>query len=80
MLVSKKSREPNKNPKICVTTHGEPRHEQVEYSHVGQHLHWLCVGHVDFLLLVYFFLTLGSQRERSFWWDVGLNWWRINVG
>ena len=29
----------------------------------------VCVGHVDFMLFVYFFPTLGSLRECSFWWN-----------
>ena len=31
------------------------------------------VGHINFNLLVYFFLALGSRRECGFCWNMGLN-------
>ena len=31
-----------------------------------------CVGHVDFMLFVSISFALGSQRERSFQWNMGL--------
>ena len=32
-----------------------------------------CIGHVDFMLFVSISCTLDSQREHSFWWNMGLS-------
>ena len=54
-----------------------PQREQVEYSSRWAREGWVHIGHVDFMLFVSISFVsipfaLGSQRESSFWWNMGL--------
>ena len=60
-------------PKICVLPDRKPKRKPVEYL-----LHWVPtqnsgVGHVHFMFFVLISFALGSQREHSFQWNIGLN-------
>ena len=56
--------------------------QAVEYGHIDHRHIRLHIGYVDFMLFVYLFLALGSQRKGGFWWNMGLylhksapEWW-----
>ena len=34
-------------------------------------LHWSCLGYVNFIKFVHFFLMLGNQWVRGLWWNTG---------
>ena len=63
---------PDAQPKICVLPDAKPKHKPVEYR-----LHWVPtqnsgVYHVHFMFFVLISFALGSQREPSFQWNMGL--------
>ena len=60
---------PNANAKICVT----PNASQWNIGCVGSPGVGACIGHVHFMLFVSISFALGSQRERSFQWNMGFS-------
>ena len=71
MLVSKNAKIcviPNANAKICVA----PNASQWNIGCVGSPRVGVRVGHVHFMLFVSISFALGSQRECSFQWNMGL--------
>ena len=75
MLVSKNANicvTPNENAKICAT----PNASQWNIGCVGSPCVGARVGHVHFMLFVSISFALGSQRERSFQWNMSL---RVHV-
>ena len=62
----------NAKPKICVLPDAKPKRKPVEYR-----LRWVPtqnsgVGHVHFMVFVLISFALGSHREPSFQWNMGL--------
>ena len=50
-----------------------PNASQWNIGCVGSMALGLCVGHVHFIFFVLISFALGSQRKRSFQWNMGLN-------
>ena len=73
MLVSENAKTPDAKPKICVLPNAKPKRKPVEYR-----LRWVPtqnsgVVHVHFMFFVLISFALGSQREPSFQWNMGLS-------
>ena len=58
-------------PTRAYITQRKPQHWPVEYNLRWTISRWLCVGHVDFTLLVSCLLALDSQRKCGFQWNMG---------
>ena len=59
-------------PKICVLADAKPKRKPVEYRLCWVPTQNSGVGHVHFMFFVLISFVLGSQREPSFQWNMGL--------
>ena len=71
MLVSKKACGANANPSICVTPTRTPNASRCNIGRVGYPTQEAGIGHVDFVLFVFFSFALVTQHEPSFQWNMG---------
>ena len=55
-----------------------PQHEPMEYSSRWVCKDWVCIGHVDFMLVSISFV-LGCQHDRNFWRNVGFSVYRRHL-
>ena len=65
-------RHPQSTLRHQLSTQPHPQSMPVKYSSRWVRKGRVCVGHVDFMLFTSCSLTLGTKREPSFHWNMGL--------